>query len=199
MTDNTELSSVSPYSRRRFLGQAAAAAAGVVATPIIGSGLAGASKVRGHLITSKPRAGATPIKQIVVCCQENHSYDHYFGSYSGNPAGYGIPSSFPGWTTKPFHFTNLIDNGFDPNHDWTATHTEYANGKMDGFVAANGTNSMGYYEAADLPYYYSLLPKYASMARYHCGVLSETYPNRLVLYSGTSGGYTDNSISNGTL
>jgi hypothetical protein len=30
-------------------------------------------------------------------------------------------------------------------------------------------------------------------------VLSETYPNRLVLYSGTSGGNTSNDINNGTL
>jgi phospholipase C len=36
-------------------------------------------------------------------------------------------------------------------------------------------------------------------ANYFCGVLSETYPNRLVLYSGTSGGNTSNDINNGTL
>jgi len=30
-------------------------------------------------------------------------------------------------------------------------------------------------------------------------MLSETYPNRLVLYSGTSGGNTSNDINNGTL
>ena len=30
-------------------------------------------------------------------------------------------------------------------------------------------------------------------------MLSETYPNRLVLYSGTSGANTSNNINNGTL
>jgi phospholipase C len=39
----------------------------------------------------------------------------------------------------------------------------------------------------------------ALCANYFCGVLSETYPNRLVLYSGTSGGNTSNDINNGTL
>jgi phospholipase C len=71
---------------------------------------------------------------------------------------------------------------------------------MDGFYTTNGKAALGYYKASDLPYYYSLFPKYALCANYSCGVLSETYPNRLVLYSGTSGGITTNNINqNGSL
>jgi phospholipase C len=44
-----------------------------------------------------------------------------------------------------------------------------------------------------------LLSSSTLCANYFCGVLGPTYPNRLVLYSGTSGGNTSNSISNGTL
>jgi hypothetical protein len=47
--------------------------------------------------------------------------------------------------------------------------------------------------------HYSLFPQSTLCANYFCGVLSETYPNRLVLYSGTSGGNTSNDINNGTL
>jgi phospholipase C len=147
---------------------------------------------------------AIPIQHVIVCCQENHSFDHYFGSYAGVPAGYGIPPGFTqpngsGGLVEPFHFTTLTDDGQDPNHTWAAIHDEWDQGKMDGFYTTNGSVAMGYYDQSDLPYYYSLLPNYALCANYFCGVLADTYPNRLVLYSGTSGGNTSNNISNGTL
>ena len=100
---------------------------------------------------------------------------------------------------EPFHFTTLTDGPSDPYHSWADIHSEWDQGKMDGFYTTNGINALGYYEASDLPYYYSLLPTYALCANYFCGVLTDTFPNRLVLYSGTSGGNTSNNISNGTL
>jgi phospholipase C len=147
---------------------------------------------------------STPIEHVIVLCQENHSFDSYFGSYPSLPAGYGIPAGYTqpdgsGGTVAPFHFTDLTTNGRDPYHDWASIHSEWDNGKMDGFYTTNGQVALGYYESADLPYYYSLLPNFALCANYFCGVLSETYPNRLVLYSGTSGGNTRNNIGNGTL
>jgi phospholipase C len=146
----------------------------------------------------------SPIEHVIVCCQENHSLDSYFGSYSGLPAGYGIPPGFTqpdgqGGTVAPFHFTTLTDDGIDPYHDWDSIHAEWDNGKMDGFYTTNGQAAMGYYTSADLPYYYSLFPQFTLCANYFCGILTETYPNRLVLYSGTSGGNTSNDISNGSL
>ena len=104
-----------------------------------------------------------------------------------------------GGKVKPFHFTSLTENGGDPNHDWDSIHREWDNGKMDGFYTTNGKIAMGYYQQSDLPYCYSLFGKFALCANYFCGVLSETYPNRLVLYSGTSGANTSNNINNGTL
>jgi phospholipase C len=147
---------------------------------------------------------STPIRHVIVCCQENHSFDCYFGSYSGLPAGYGIPPGYTqpdgqGGTVAPFHFTNLMSDGIDPAHTWAATHAEWDNGKMDGFYTTNGKTALGFYEAADLPYYYSLLSSFTLCANYFCGALTETYPNRLVLYAGTSGGNTGNKIKNGTL
>jgi phospholipase C len=147
---------------------------------------------------------STPIEHVIICCQENHSFDSYFGTYSGLPQGYGIPPGYTqpdgqGGTVAPFHFANLTTDNTDPNHNWAAIHAEYDNGKMDGFYTIGGTAALGYYESADLPYYYSLLPNYTLCANYFCGCLTETYPNRLVLYSGTSGGNTSNTITNGTL
>jgi phospholipase C len=189
------------YSRRRFLQQVGAAGLAGLAAPLLRSPVA-------HTLTRTAgratRTTSTPIKHVIVCCQENHSFDHYFGSYSGLPAGFGIPSGFTqpdghGGTVKPYHFTSLTENGGDPPHDWTGTHNEYDNAKMDGFYTTGGKAAMGYYNSSDLPYYYSLFPEFAVCANYFCGVLSETKPNRLVLYSGTSGGNTSNDVRNGTL
>jgi phospholipase C len=185
-------------SRRRFLGQLGAVSLAATAGPAV---VAPAARA---LSRPAPRAAATPIQHIIVCCQENRSFDSYFGTYANLPAGFGIPAGWTqpngsGGTVSPFHFPNLTGNGYDPNHSWSATHSEYDNGKMDGFYTANGMNALGYFEQADLPYYYSLLSSSTLCANYFCGVLGPTYPNRLVLYSGTSGGNTSNSISNGTL
>jgi hypothetical protein len=35
-----------------------------------------------------------PINHVIVLVQENHSFDQYFGSYPGLPAGFGIPPGF---------------------------------------------------------------------------------------------------------
>jgi phospholipase C len=156
------------------------------------------------LVLSAEVVMSSPIEHVIVCCQENHSFDSYFGSYSGLPAGYGIPADFTqpdghGGTVAPSHFTNLTTDGIDPPHDWASIHAEWDNGKMDGFYTTGGQAALGYYESADLPYYYSLLANSTLCANYFCGALTETYPNRLVLYAGTSGGNTSNSINTGTL
>lgn len=194
MTETDGTTPARPYTRRQFLGQLGAAGATGLTASLIGTSCANAAARRATGPTLLGRATRkSPVKQIVVLCQENHSFDHYLGSYPKLPSGYGIPSSFPGWTVKPFPIGP--SNTFNPNHDWTSTHASVDGGKMDGFVAANGPNSMGYHVAKDIPYYYSLIPEFTLCAEYHCGVLGPTYPNRLVLYSGTSGGYTDNSAA----
>jgi len=148
-----------------------------------------------------PRAAGIPQVQHIIClCQENHSFDHYFGSYSGLPSGYGIPAGYTSSGVAPFHFTSLTDNNSDPNHDWNSIHTGYANGAMNGWVSAGGMDTMGYYNSSDLAYYYSLFPQYTLCANYCGGMLTDTQPNRMVFYSGTSGGNCCDCINtNGTL
>jgi phospholipase C len=179
------------YSRRELLTKLGAVSAGVVAAP---KGVGGPALIGRAVRTSS-------VKQIIVSCQENHSFDNYFGSHKALPAGYGIPRGWHNSGVRPFHFNNRTGDGHDINHDWTSTHTAYAGGRMNGFVSnGNGRTAMGYYTAADLPYYYSLLAQSTLCAEYFCGVLTETMPNRLVLYAGTSGGYTNNfAPPNGSL
>jgi phospholipase C len=63
---------------------------------------------------------------------------------------------------------------------------------MDGFLRAHeaadkagvGPETMGYYDRADLPFYYALADAYTVCDGYHCSVLGPTDPNRLMSMSG---------------
>ncbi len=65
---------------------------------------------------------------------------------------------------------------------------------MDSFVSvhtsstyegANGAMTMGYYERADLPFYYALADAFTLCDAYHSSILGPTHPNRLMANSGT--------------
>jgi phospholipase C len=179
-------------SRRRFLQQLAGAGLTAVAAPL--------RAARPKAPLAKRAAGIPQIQHIICLCQENHSFDHYFGSYTGLPSGYGTPSNYTCSGHAPFHFTTLTDNNTDPNHSWDAIHTGYANGAMNGWYSSGGIDALGYYDSSDLAYYYSLFPEYTLCANYCGGMLSDTQPNRMIYYSGTSGGNCCDCInSNGTL
>jgi phospholipase C len=193
------------FSRRQFLQQAGVAGLTVMAPPLLAqphgvpTGFRVAAGLRPEVLPARG-AGIPQIKTIILLMQENHSFDHYFGSYSGLPSGWGIPANYTSGGQAPFHFTTLTDNNNDPNHSWSAIHEGYANGAMNGWFAANGMNALGYYNASDLAYYYSLLPQFTLCANYFCGMLSDTQPNRMIAMSGTSGGNCCDCINtNGTL
>ncbi len=134
------------------------------------------------------------IKHIVIACQENHSFDTYFGYYpkSGNfgiPAGYSQPDG-KGGTVTPQKF--LISDTNDIAHDWHTIHREWNNGKMDGFYRTDGASALGYYDRSDIPYYYGLADNFTLCGNYFCYQLGPTLPNRLALWAGTTGGITQN-------
>jgi phospholipase C len=186
-------SMIARRSRRSFLQQIGGAGLAALAAPLQ------AQRLKKPAIATRAE-GIPQINHIICLMQENHSLDHYFGTYSGLPSGYGIPAGYTSSGHAPFHLTTLTDDNTDPNHDWSAIHTGYANGAMDGWYAAGGIDTLGYYESTDLAYYYSLLPEYTLCANYFCGMLSETQPNRMIYLSGTSGGNCCDCIeTNGTL
>src|SRR5439155_3585908 len=57
-----------------------------------------------------------------------------------------------------------------------------------------GSVALGYYTAKELRFYYGLFDTAGLCANYFCSVLGPTWPNRLYLMSGTSGGITTNGI-----
>jgi phospholipase C len=54
---------------------------------------------------------------------------------------------------------------------------------------------MGYYTAAELPFYYSLFDQFTLCTNDFCSLMGPTWPNRFYLAAGTSGGITTNDVS----
>jgi phospholipase C len=90
----------------------------------------------------------------------------------------------------------------DPPHDWDAARTQWDGGANDGFVvahrAANGDavepSVMAYLARAQQPFTWALADAYASCDRWFSSVLGPTWPNRMYLHSGQSGGITRNTL-----
>ena len=148
--------------------------------------------------TSRPHPANTPLRHVIISCQENRSFDHYFGyapqvqaAGFGPPPGYSQPDG-AGGTVAPYRFTSLTTP--DVGHSWTAVHNEWNGGAMDGFYTADGIWAMGYYTAAELPFYYSLFDEFALCGNYFCSLLGPTWPNRFYFAAGTSGGITTNGL-----
>ncbi len=171
--------------------------------------------------TSAPLGTDIPIDTIVVLMLENRSFDSYF-SHLGKYAKRSDIESAPDTTTNPdktgpnpgalhpyVHAPHLCM--LDTNHEWSGTHTEWDNGKMDGFVEANegwaetfpdggaptlkaGTRAMGWFDERDIPFYYDLASKFATGDHYHASILGPTWPNRQYMYAASSFGIIDNSL-----
>jgi len=183
---------VAGASRRGVLKGAGALALGAgltgLATPVATAAISTAK--------DRSRRSKFPIKHVVIDCQENRSFDHYFGHAPwvgkyGIPEGYSQPDG-NGGTVVPYHLPST--SGPDVDHGWQAIHQEWDFGAMDGFYTVGGRDTLGYYTKADLPYYYSLFNTSTLCVNYFCSLLGPTYPNRFYLVSATSAGITTNGV-----
>ncbi len=197
-------------TRRNVLkGLAAVAAAPLVAAaPAIGAqadtraaaaAAAAALRQPGSLPHPRLAAGTDTIPQIehvVVLMMENHSYDNKLGMLGRRGAdGFTLGANGKPTETNPYPGGAKVQHAFrmpttcqpsGPSQTWEASHTSYAGGRNDGFVAASGAVSMGYWERADQPFYYSLASTFPVADRYFCSVLGQTFPNRRYLMAATS-------------
>ena len=176
------------------------------------AGAAGVAVAGGTLWATAPAAARarrfgrrhSPIQHLVVSCQENRSFDHYFGyapqvqaKKFGPPRGYTQPDD-AGVGHAPFELTAM--RSVDPPHGWRDVHAQYNGGKMDGFYrnaalrTGDGNNAIPYYTARELPFYYGLFRNSGLCANYFCSLLGPTWPNRFYLMAGTSGGVTTNGL-----
>jgi phospholipase C len=150
------------------------------------------------------------ITHIVVVMMENRSYDHYLGARSlieGKP-GNGLSASMSNPTITESSVSVFRDPAFcipDPPHGWDASHAQWNQGAMDGFMREYNQvhgpsippHVMGYYSREDLPFTWALADEYASCDAWFCSVMGPTWPNRLFLLSGQSGGFKGNQVTGG--
>ena len=124
-------------TRRGLLGRGAALAGA--------AGLAGAGPRTAPALARARRR--PPIDTIVVDCQENRSFDHYYGfapfvGRHGVPAGYTQPDGTAGpskpSTSRASRPTTSATRGLPSTPSGTA-------GAMDGFYTTDGIDCMGYY------------------------------------------------------
>ncbi len=169
---------------------------------LAGAGLSIDAGIRAvsRVAASMPGSNVNPIDHVLVACQENRSFDHYFGYYPragrfGVPANYSQPDG-NGGTVTPHH--NFFPITGDNSHTWQDIHKEWDNGKMDGFYTTDGSNALGYYDGSDLPYYYALANAFNLCGNYFCSLLGPSNPNRFYLMSGTCGGNTTNNGDRGS-
>ncbi|HEY4030674.1 MAG TPA: phospholipase C, phosphocholine-specific [Caulobacteraceae bacterium] len=182
----------------------------------IGGGLA-AGVGLGALPASLRKAMAIPahsvsgsimdVEHVVIYMQENRSFDHYFGAFSG-VRGFGDPRPLrlpggaavwrqpsgehpDGWV-MPFHGDARTTNAYvvDGSEQSHQENTTIVNGGRYDRWGHSGElhKRMAYYRGSDLPYYYALASAFTLCDAYHCSTLTQTYPNRLHLWTGCNGG-----------
>lgn len=131
-----------------------------------------------------------PIEHIIILFQENRSFDHYFGTYSGANGltnGTALPiDPRSNVKVRPFHLFST--NTSDLSDSAATARIAYAHGKMDGFVYAEGSNlTMGYYDYRDIPYYWDYASQFVLMDNFFSSEMGPSLPNHLYLIAGQSG------------
>ena len=140
--------------------------------------------------------GSEKIDHIVWIIQENHSFDNYFGTY---PRANGFPPSTcllktPGSSecVAPFHMPEGAPP-CDMDHSWQVAHAAYDNGKMDGFIWAEGSPfTMGYYDERDIPNYWNYARHFTLCDNFFSSLMGPSSPNHLFTVAAQSGGETNN-------
>ena len=181
--------------RRTFLQLAAGAAIGAAALP---PGVARALALPANRVTGTIK----DVEHVVILMQENRSFDHYFGTLRGvrgygDPRPVSLPSGEPVWnqpakggagTASPFHFdtaSTRAETRYTLDHSWKGSHGKWKH--HDAWIEAKGPLTMGYFTRADLPLHYALADAFTVCDAYFCSIFAQTNPNRLFLFTGTSG------------
>jgi phospholipase C len=186
--------------RRSFLKLGLGGAAGLGAWP----GLI----ERALAISPSGRSGTIrDVEHIVVHMQENRSFDHYFGMLNG-VRGFGDsrPLQLSGGRTVweqpsdqhadgyvlPYHGDSRTTRSFTVDGAEQA-HQENVHilnrGRFDRWGHTGELhNRMLHYGPADLPFYYALADAFTVCDAYHASAMTQTYPNRLHLFTGCNGG-----------
>lgn len=187
----------SSSSRRDFLKRVAALTAAGALPSSIGRALA---------LPANARTGTLrDLEHVVILMQENRSFDHYFGALRG-VRGFGDPRALqlrdghPVWSQPTSDGRRLLPFAFDSqhtcaplikslDHSWKAGHGQDPArwAEYDAWVPYKGELTMGYFQRHDIPYYHALADAFTICDGYYCSLHGPTNPNRMYLFTGTSG------------
>ncbi|MGC8615279.1 MAG: alkaline phosphatase family protein, partial [Thermoprotei archaeon] len=146
----------------------------------------------------------TPIKHVIFIMKENHSFDNYFELYPEGINGsllsdpivrqlskpYVAPLStsvpvYPGLPLGSVRFslsTSAVQQ--NPGEGWVDYHGDWDYGRMDGWVAYSGPQSMVYLSERQLSAYWDYAEEYVLFDNWFSPAMTETLPNRLFSLAG---------------
>jgi phospholipase C len=189
--------------RRAFLKTAAGGLAAGAALGLLPETVRKAMAIPAHSVTGT----IMDVEHVVIFMQENRSFDHYFGAFNGvrglgDPRPQRLPGGASVWRqpstehpdgfVAPFYGDSKTTNaytvdGSDQGHQ--AAITIVNGGRYDQWGHSGELHKrMAYYKASDLPFYHALAGAFTICDAYHCSTLTQTYPNRLHLWTGCNGG-----------
>jgi len=143
----------------------------------------------GPMPAQMPASQESGIEHIVVVMMENRSFDHFLGwlpNANGKQDGLSYRDN-----SGTVHSTYPLAPDFtgcghpDPDHSYNNDRVAYNGGAMDGFLRAgkNDIFTIGYYRAADIPFYAALAQSYTAYDRWHAAILGPTFPNRMFAWA----------------
>ena len=101
-----------------------------------------------------------------------------------------------GGAVAPFQIPT--ESALDLQHSYQAARTDWNNGSMNGFIVGEANNeTMGYYNRADIPYYWDYASNYVLDDNFFSSLMGPSFPNHLYMVSGTSGNITGNPKAQG--
>ncbi|SAK75001.1 non-hemolytic phospholipase C [Caballeronia hypogeia] len=186
-------------SRRDFLRFAAStmgAAAVAAATPRI---------LRQALESPRNKRTGTinDVEHIVILTQENRSFDHYFGALRGvrgfnDRMAITLPNGDPIWRQPtetgyilPFHVDTTTTRATcmkAPTMSYPVDLAMWNKGLCNGWNIKRAPGlGMSYFTRGDLRFYYALADAFTICDQYYASTFTQTNPNRLHLFSGSSG------------
>jgi phospholipase C len=189
--------------RRDFLQRIGGGLAAGVGLDALPPGIRKAMAIPAHSASGS----IMDVEHVVICMQENRSFDHYFGAFAGvrgfgDPRPLRLPDGAAVWRqpssehvdgyVMPFHgdaqtTDAYVVDGSDQSHQMNTTIVN--GGRYDRWGHSGELHKrMAYYRGSDLPYYYALASAFTICDAYHCSTLTQTYPNRLHLWTGCNGG-----------
>ena len=124
---------------------------------------------------------------------ENHSFDNFFGTYpdaanGSNNLGLEVPTNLLNLQNAPA-LIQIPSGNFstnDPVEGDKTYHSDWDSGKMDGFVANSGPQSMTYFTSSQVAIEWDWAEEYSLGDMYFSSLLTETDPNRLMSLAGVS-------------